>query len=129
MSQEMVKNCAYQMHNALTERKALKLTFRRRNKDWRRNNCRCGTVEKQARSGLDVRHGYIGQRKRKVMMAERSNVKRCDVLATIFLSKELFHDYEFNNNLNMSAKSVYLLLIRRKTCILDLRLLIVIEDT
>ena len=63
------------------------------------------------------------------MMAKRSNVKRCDVLATIFLSKELFHDYEFNNNLNMSAKSVYLLLIRRKTFLLDLRLLIVIEDT
>ena len=62
-------------------------------------------------------------------MAERSNVKRCDVLATIFLSKELFHDYEFNNNFNMSATSVYLLLIRRKTFLLDLWLPIVIEDT
>ena len=37
VSQEMVKNCAYQMHNALTERKTLKLTFRGR---------KTGTVEK-----------------------------------------------------------------------------------
>ena len=52
------------------------------------------------------------------------------VLATIFLSKEFFHgDYEFNNNLNMSAKSVYLLMIRRKTVILDLWLLVEFEDT
>ena len=47
----------------------------------------------------------------------------------MFLPKESFHDPEFSNNLNMSAKSVYLLMIRRKTFLLDLRLLIVIEDT
>ena len=45
----------------------------------------------------------------------------------MFLPKESFHDPEFSNNLNMLAKSVYL--FRRKTCILDLRLLVVIEDT
>ena len=46
VSKEMAQNCDYQMHNALTERLTLKLTFRGRNKDWRRNNCRRGNVEK-----------------------------------------------------------------------------------
>ena len=44
-------------------------------------------------------------------MAERSNALKddsvitlkCDGLTTIFLPKELFHDFEFNNNLNMLA--------------------------
>ena len=82
-------------------------------------------------------HNYTGQRKRKVMMAERSNAYRDnsvitiqrDGVTTIFPLAELFPDPEFSNNINMSAKSVLLLLIRRRTFILDLRLLVVIEDT
>ena len=32
-----------------------------------RDNCRRRTVKNYARSGLDVRHSFVGQRKRKVM--------------------------------------------------------------
>ena len=54
---------------------------------------------------------------------------KCDGLTTIFLPDQLFHDSELYNNLNMSTKSIYLLLIRRKTFLLDLGLQEVIEDT
>ena len=59
------------------------------------------------------------------MMAEKSNALKddsvitlkCDEVTTIFLPEELFHDSELNNNINMSAKSVLLSLIRRRTFI------------
>ena len=38
-----------------------------------RDNCRRRADKNYARSGLDARHSYVGQRKRKVMMAEKSS--------------------------------------------------------